>query len=109
MFLARVIGQVVSTKKEADMTGRRLLLLRPMLVDPDDSSRFRPGSNTIVAVDPLGAGQNEMVMFVQGSSARQGAGLKNLPIDASIVGIIDSVTVEGRQIFSARSDETSRT
>lgn len=105
MFLARVIGQVVSTKKEADMTGRRLLLLRPMLVDPDDASKFRPGANTIVAIDPLGAGQGEMVMFVQGSSARQCAGLKSVPIDASIVGIVDNVTVMGREVFSARSDD----
>lgn len=104
MFLARVIGQVVSTKKEADMTGHRLLLLRPMLVDPDDATRFRPGGNTIVAIDPLSAGQGEMVLFVQGSSARQCRGLKDVPIDASIVGIVDSVNVEGKEIFSARTE-----
>lgn len=104
MFLARVIGQVVSTKKEADMKGHRLLLLRPMLVDSEDATRFRPGQNTIVAVDPLGAGNGEMVMFVQGSSARQCSGLKNLPVDAAIVGLVDSVNVQGQQIFSSGSD-----
>jgi ethanolamine utilization protein EutN len=104
MFLARVIGQVVSTKKEADMKGHRLLLVRPMLVDPDDPTRFRPGGNTIVTIDPLGAGQGEMVMLVQGSSARQCSGLKSIPVDAAIVGIVDSVNVLGKQIFHAAND-----
>ncbi len=89
------------------MTGRRLLLLRPMLVDPDDATQFRPGGNTIVAIDPLGAGQGQMVMFVQGSSARQCSGLKEVPVDASIVGLVDSVNVEGKEIFSARSETTN--
>jgi len=89
------------------MKGHRLLLLRPMLVDPKDATRFAPGNNTIIAVDTLGAGNNEMVMFVQGSSARQCGGLKSLPIDAAVVGIVDSVNVQGRQIFSAGSDSTS--
>ncbi len=99
MFLARVIGQVVSSKKEDDLRGRRLLLLRPMLADADDASRLKPGASTIVAVDPIGAGNGEMVLFVQGSSARQGAGLKALPIDAAIIGIVDSVQVEGATVF----------
>ena len=67
MFLARVIGSVVSTKKDEAMKGRKLLLLRPMLVDEKDPTQFRPGSNTIVAVDTLGAGKGEMVLFCQGS------------------------------------------
>jgi len=52
MFLARVIGSVVSTKKDPAMTGRKLLLLRPMLVDESDPGKFRPGSNTIVRIEP---------------------------------------------------------
>jgi ethanolamine utilization protein EutN len=102
MFLARVEGLVVSTKKEASMNGRKLLLLRPQLVDEKDSTRFRPGSNTIVAVDTLGAGINELVMFCQGSSARLAAGLKDVPVDAVIIGIVDSVDVLGKQIYSAK-------
>ena len=70
MFLAKVEGSVVSTKKDAAMSGRKLLLLRPQLVDDKDPSKFRPGSNTIVAVDAVGSGIGEMVMFCQGSSAR---------------------------------------
>jgi len=50
MFLAKVEGAVVSTKKDASMNGRKLLLLRPQLVDEKDPAKFRPGVNTIIAV-----------------------------------------------------------
>jgi ethanolamine utilization protein EutN len=103
MFLARVEGSVVSTKKEASMNGRKLLLLRPQLVDDKDPTKFRPGQNTIVAVDSVGAGINELVMFCQGSSARLAAGLKDLPVDAVVIGIVDSVDVLGKQIYNAKN------
>lgn len=106
MFLARVIGSVVSTKKEESMRGRKLLLLRPMLVDEKNPAQFRPGSNTIVAVDSLGAGEGEMVLFCQGSSARLGEGLKSLPVDASVVGIVDTVEVLGKTIFKNGHEQT---
>jgi ethanolamine utilization protein EutN len=103
MFLARVEGSVVATKKDASMSGRKLLLLRPQLVDEKDPARFRPGVNTIVAVDSVGAGTGEMVLFCQGSSARLAPNLKDAPVDAVIIGIVDSVDVLGKQIFSART------
>ena len=98
MFLARVIGSVVSTKKEETMRGRPLLLLRPMLVDESDPTRLKPGANTIVAVDPLGARTGDLVLFCQGSSARQATGLKQMPIDAAVVGLVDTVEVLGKRI-----------
>ena len=103
MFLARVEGSVVSTKKDPSMNGRTLLLLRPQLVDDKDPSKFRPGANTIVAVDIVGAGTGEMVLFCQGSSARLAAGLKEVPVDAVIIGIVDSVDVLGKQVYNART------
>lgn len=103
MFLARVEGSVVSTKKDESMSGRKLLILRPQLVDDKDPSKFRPGSNTIVAVDSVGAGIGEMVLFCQGSSARLAPNLKEAPVDAVIIGIVDSVDVLGKQIFSAKT------
>ena len=84
------------------MGGRKLLLLRPQLVDDKDPSKFRPGTNTIVAVDAVGAGLDEMVMFCQGSSARLAAGLKDAPVDAVIIGIVDAVDVFGKQIYNAK-------
>ena len=99
MLLARVIGHVVSTKKDAAMQGRKLLLLRPLVVDEASPTELRPGANTIVAVDALGAGQGETVLFCQGSSARQAAGMQSLPVDAVIVGLVDTVDVLGRTVF----------
>ena len=103
MFLAKVEGAVVATKKDVHMVGRKLLLLRPQLVDDKDPTKFRPGVNTIVAVDSVGAGVDEMVMFTQGSSARLAPNMKDAPVDAVIIGIVDSVDVFGKQIYSART------
>jgi len=103
MFLAKVEGAVVATKKDPSMSGRKLLLLRPQLVDDKDPTKFRPGVNTIVAVDSVGAGIGEMVLFTQGSSARLAPSLKDAPVDAVIIGIVDTVDVLGKQIFSARA------
>jgi ethanolamine utilization protein EutN len=103
MYLGKVIGSVVSTKKEESMKGRKLLMIRPMLVDPEDPGRFKPGNNTIVAIDTLGAGEDELVMFAQGSSARQVEGLKSIPVDAAIVGLVDSVTILGKKTFEAKN------
>jgi ethanolamine utilization protein EutN len=103
MFLARVEGSVVATKKDASMSGRKLLLVRPQLVDDKDPTKFRPGANTIVAVDSVGAGVGELVLFCQGSSARLAPNLKDAPVDAVIIGIVDEVDVLGKQIYSAKT------
>ena len=103
MFLAKVEGSVVATKKEATMNGRKLLLLRPQLVDEKDPTKFRPGANTVVAVDSVGAGIGELVLFCQGSSARLAAGLKDVPVDAVVIGIVDVVDVFGKQIYSGKA------
>jgi ethanolamine utilization protein EutN len=103
MFLARVEGAVVATKKDPSMNGRKLLVLRPQLVDEKDPSRFRAGVNTIIAVDSVGAGVGEMVLFCQGSSARLAPNLKDAPVDAVIIGIVDSVDVLGKEIFNAKT------
>ncbi len=85
------------------MSGRKLLLVRPQLVDEKDPTKFRPGANTIVAVDSVGAGIGELVLFCQGSSARLAPNLKDAPVDAVIIGIVDTVDVLGKQVYSART------
>jgi ethanolamine utilization protein EutN len=105
MFLARVEGAVVATKKDPGISGRKLLLLRPQLVDEKNPAHFRSGANTIVAVDSVGAGIGELVMFCQGSSARLAPNLKNAPVDAVIIGIVDTVDVLVKKIFDARNAE----
>lgn len=107
MFLAKVEGSVVSTKKDPSMSGRKLLLVRPMLVDDKDPTRFRPGANTLIAVDSVGAGQGEMVMFCQGSSARLAPNLKDAPVDAVVIGIVDTVDVLGQTIYSSRAESNA--
>ena len=102
MFLAKVEGSVVSTKKSPSMDGRKLLLLRPQLVDDKDPTKFRNGANTIIAVDSVGAGIGEMVLFCQGSSARLAPNLKDAPVDAVIIGIVDVVDVLGKEIYSSK-------
>lgn len=99
MFLARVIGSVVSTKKDTAISGRKLLVVRPLLVDEAQPTQFRPGVNTIVALDTLGAGAGEIVLLCQGSSARQAEGMKTVPVDAVVIGIVDTVDVQGNQIY----------
>lgn len=86
------------------MQGRKLLIVRPMLVDESNPAKLRPGTNTIVAVDSIGAGVGEMVMFVQGSSARKVKGLSPCPVDAAITGIVDAVDVLGENIFKSSED-----
>lgn len=103
MYLGKVIGSIVSTKKDESMRGRKLLMLRPMLIDPEDPTQFKPGGNTIIAVDTLGAGEGELVMFAQGSSARQADGLKAMPVDAAIVGIVDTVSIQGKKTYEAKN------
>lgn len=102
MLLARVIGTVVSTKKETAMIGRKLLLLRPLVVDENAGGELRPAGNTVVAVDSLGAGEGETVLFCQGSSARQAVGMLNVPVDAVVTGIVDSVDVPNRAAKGAK-------
>src|ERR1700733_4891780 len=85
MILAKVVGTVVATRKDERLTSAKLLLARP--VDPAGKAE----GNYLVAVDTVDAGFGETVLIVSGSSARMAAGLKDCPVDAAIVGIVDTV------------------
>ena len=104
MFLARVTGVVVATQKVAAMTGRKLLTVEPLRVDPAKRDKLVSTGRTFVVVDTVGAGQGEMVLIVQGSSARLTPETEKLPVDCTIIGIVDSVNVENRRVFSARDE-----
>lgn len=88
MTLARVAGTVVATRKDPRLEGFKLLIVRP--VTPEGKLE----SNYLIAVDSVGAGPNELVLVVSGSSARMAEGCKDKPVDASIVGIVDNVHLE---------------
>src|ERR1700719_37024 len=102
MFLARVTGVVGATQKAASMTGSKLLTVEPLRVDPQGRERLVGTGRTFVCVDTVGAGLGEMVLIVQGSSARLTPETEKLPIDAAIIGIVDTVSVENTTVFSAR-------
>ncbi len=102
MFLARVTGSVVATQKVKSMTGHKLLLVEPLRVEPKTRDHLVGTGRSFVVVDTVGAGQGEMVLIVQGSSARLTPETEKLPVDATIIGIVDSVHVENHTVFSSR-------
>src|SRR5258707_6837127 len=102
MFLAKVTGTVVATQKVASMTGQKLLTVEPLRVDQAHRDKLISTGRTFVSVDTVGAGLGEMVLIVQGSSARLTPETEKLPVDTTIIGIVDSVNVENKTIFSAR-------
>lgn len=87
MILARVVGTVVATRKDDRLIGAKLLVVRQ--VDPSGKDE----SSYMVAVDTVDAGSGDRVLIVTGSSARMASGLKDCPVDAAIVGVIDAVEV----------------
>ena len=89
MILAKVSGTVVATRKDERLLSSKLLLVRP--VDPAGKAE----GSYMVAVDTVDAGIGDTVLIVSGSSARMAAGLKDCPVDAAIVGVVDHVDVEG--------------
>ena len=101
MILARVEGSVVATKKNTKMTGQKFLLVRPLVIDAPAAKEWKPGSSTLVVVDTLGAGEGEIVLIVQGSSARLAADDKNAPVDAVVIGIVDTVDLAKNILYKA--------
>ena len=100
MFVGKVTGSLVSTQKLESMRGRKMLLVEPYCLDKETQSVLSTIGKTFVAVDTVGAGEGEFVLVVQGSSARLTPETKNLPVDAAIVGIVDSVHVEHKCVYS---------
>jgi ethanolamine utilization protein EutN len=89
MLLARVVGTVVATKKHHKFEGAKLLLVQPLNLDGS------PRGATLLAVDGVGAGVLEKVLIVlEGRAAGEALGKKAAPVDAAIIGIVDSVTLE---------------
>jgi ethanolamine utilization protein EutN len=87
VLLAKIVGTVVATRKDPRLVSTKLMIVRP--VDP----RGKAEGSYLVAVDTVDAGVGETVLIVSGSSARMASGMKDCPIDAAIVGIVDTVEV----------------
>ncbi len=82
MIVGKVIGSIVSTRKNDNLVGNKFMLVEPLEVIGDKTNR-------IVAIDNIGAGIGEIVLVATGSAARIGCGMETAPIDAAIVGIVD--------------------
>src|SRR6476646_8430634 len=89
MVMGKVVGTVVSTRKEDELSGLKFLLVKAC-----DADGKATGS-TVVAVDAVGAGVGEVVLYASGSSARQTKATKDRPVDATIMAIVDQVEIEG--------------
>lgn len=94
MILARVIGNVWSTRKEESLRGLKFLVVQPLRLTYDDKGgiTLEERGDTIIAGDKIGAGETEIVMVTAGSSARQSLEDTHVPVDAMVVGIIDKET-----------------
>jgi microcompartment protein CcmK/EutM len=85
MILAKIVGTVVATRKDPRLVANKLMVVRPT------TPRGKADGSYVVAIDTVDAGVGELVLVVSGSSARMASGLKDCPVDAAIVGIIDTV------------------
>jgi len=88
MILARIVGTVVATRKDARLEGKKLLVVKPVSPQGDDEPGY------LIAVDTVDSGFRETVLVVTGSSARNAAECKDRPVDAAIVGIVDEVMLD---------------
>jgi microcompartment protein CcmK/EutM len=102
MFVALVTGSVVATQKAASMTGHKMLVVEPYRLDEKTRDRLVSTGRTFIAVDTLGAGEGQFVLVTQGSSARLTPETKSLPIDAVVIGLVDTVRIEGKEVFNRK-------
>jgi microcompartment protein CcmK/EutM len=93
MLLGRVVGSLVASRKEPLMEGFKFLVVRQVGVDGKETGGY------VVAVDAVGAGPDEVVLYATGSAARQTVATRDRPCDAVIMAIVDTWEVEGKEAF----------
>ena len=91
MILARVVGNIVATRKDPRLEGKKLLILKPVSPDGKDEAGY------VIAVDTVSAGVRDTVMAVAGSSARMAEGCKDRPIDTAIIAIVDTISLDEKK------------
>lgn len=89
MYIGKVIGTVVATRKDENLVGSKLMITQPPL-----NMDLKPTGEPIIAVDTVGAGIGEIVIYSKGTAARLAARKMDSPIDISIVGIVDELTID---------------
>ena len=99
MLLGKITGTVVATRKESQLDGLRFLLVHELDTD------INPTGKMVVAVDSVGAGVGEVVLYASGSSARQTEATRDRPVDATIMAIVDVVEVDSRVRYDKSVDD----
>ena len=99
MIVAKVAGTIVATQKVESMRGYKLLAVEPYRLESKQRESLEGTGQTLVAVDTLGAGEGELILLTQGSSALLTDETKDLPIDSVVVGIINTIHVAQRCVF----------
>ena len=92
MYLGRVVGTLVATRKDASLVGAKLLVTHPLSLD------LKPIGEAKVMVDTVGAGVGEMVIYTMGTASRNAAGKPEAAIDAAVVGIVDQMDIDRRWV-----------
>ncbi len=100
MFIGKVVGSVVSTIKDSKVANLRFQVVQEL------DEHAKPRDKYVVAVDTVGAGQDDIVLYVQGSSARQTVATDGRPIDAAIMAVIDSWDVDGELVYAKEDLDT---
>ena len=99
MYAAKIIGSAGCTCKEQRLVGLKLLVVQPVsLLSLENEGK------PVVAVDAVGAGESEIVLVVGGSSARQTEMTSNMPVDATIMAVVDHIDIGGRKVFEKYSE-----
>jgi microcompartment protein CcmK/EutM len=99
VHLGRVVGTLVASRKEPLMEGMKLLIVRQLDADNAETGGY------VVAVDAVGAGEGEIVLFASGSSARQTEITRDRPVDAVVMAIVDSWDVGGEERYHKGREE----
>jgi microcompartment protein CcmK/EutM len=98
MIIGRVVGTLVSTRKEEEIVGLKLLLVREI------DQNLKVVGKMVVAADAVGAGVGEVVLYAAGSSARQTKVTQNRPVDHTIMAIVDTFEVDGKVCYDKAND-----
>ncbi len=94
MFLGKVTGQIISTHKDEGLEGFKLLIVQHLTLEMEAKPTF------VVACDAVGVGEGEVVLVVQGSSARIAEVTRDKPVDAAVIAVVDHLNLDGRRVWS---------
>ncbi|MBK9118449.1 MAG: EutN/CcmL family microcompartment protein [Phycisphaerales bacterium] len=108
MFIGKVTGHVVTTQKEPAMADAKLLVVEAYNAAGAGTPGLRGTGKVLVAIDALGAGLGEFVLVTQGSSARLSERTRQMPVDAIVIGLVDSVRLGERVLGRAELDESHK-